>query len=80
MEEGRCSLESIRIVNTETCGICRGYPKVLNCKVVKIATRLGETVIGAYFPLKSRAGFRVPTILFSHGNAVDLGVLLGFFR
>eukprot|EP00884_Botryococcus_braunii_P006119 jgi/Botrbrau1/15508/Bobra.0225s0001.3 len=61
--------------------VVRGYPKVLNCKVVEIRTRLGQTIIGAYFPRSSRAaGFRVPTILFSHGNAVDLGVLLGFFR
>lgn len=60
---------------------CRGYPKVLGCEVVKLDTRLGETIVGAYFPRRSRARtYRVPTILYSHGNAVDLGVLLGFFR
>lgn len=82
MREGvRRFRESTFVVNTRVMGICRGYPKVLNCEVVKLRTRLGETIIGAYFPRKSRTvGYRVPTILFSHGNAVDLGILLGFFR
>ena len=40
----------------------------------------GEEIVAAYIPYNS-AGRETPrTILFSHGNAVDLGQMLPFYR
>lgn len=61
---------------------CRNVRKVLNCEVVWLDTKPirgggGNTqIVAAWVPYKSV----VPTMLFSHGNAVDLGQMLPFYR
>ncbi|KAL3163120.1 hypothetical protein ABBQ32_009534 [Trebouxia sp. C0010 RCD-2024] len=56
--------------------------KVLNCEVVRLHTKPirgggGNTqIIAAWISYKTV----VPTMLFSHGNAVDLGQMLPFYR
>lgn len=60
----------------------RDIRKVLNCEVVKLPTKAHDgaggntTIIAAYVPYKRVA----PVLLFSHGNAVDLGQMLPFYR
>ena len=60
----------------------REVRKVLNCEVVRLHTKPirgggGNTqIIAAWIPYKTV----VPTMLFSHGNAVDLGQMLPFYR
>lgn len=60
----------------------RDMRKVLNCEVVRLHTKPirgggGNTqIIAAWIPYKTV----VPTMLFSHGNAVDLGQMLPFYR
>ena len=55
---------------------------MLNCEVVRLDTKPirgggGNTqIIAAWVPYKTV----VPTMLFSHGNAVDLGQMLPFYR
>lgn len=62
--------------------VCREMRKVLNCEVVRLDTKPiigggGNTqIIVAWVPYKTV----VPTMLFSHGNAVDLGQMLPFYR
>ncbi|KAK9817194.1 hypothetical protein WJX72_010875 [[Myrmecia] bisecta] len=57
--------------------------KVLGCEVVQLPTKKckagggGETIVAAYVPYKRDT---VPVILFSHGNAVDLGQMLPFYK
>ena len=61
---------------------CRDVRKVLNCDVVRLPTKPRQgaggntTIIVAYVPYKRV----VPVLLFSHGNAVDLGQMLPFYR
>lgn len=61
---------------------CRQVRKVLNCEVVRLDTKPirgggGNTqIVAAWVPYKTV----VPTMLFSHGNAVDLGQMLPFYR
>lgn len=60
----------------------REMRKVLNCEVVRLHTKPirgggGNTqIIAAWISYKTV----VPTMLFSHGNAVDLGQMLPFYR
>lgn len=54
------------------------YPRVLNCTVEQIPTRTGNTIVTAFF--KAPTGGARATLLYSHGNAVDLGQMLGFYR
>ena len=55
---------------------------MLNCEVVRLNTKPicgcgGNTqIVAAWVPYKTV----VPTMLFSHGNAVDLGQMLPFYR
>ena len=62
--------------------VCREIRKVLSCEVVRLDTKPvrgggGNTqIIVAWVPYKTV----VPTLLFSHGNAVDLGQMLPFYR
>lgn len=63
------------------------YRKVLQCTVSIIKTKPrtggggGQDIITAFVPYKSRAGAAAKlTLLFSHGNAVDLGQMLPVFR
>ncbi len=61
---------------------CRDIRKVLNCEVLHIKTKPhrggggNTTIVVAWVPYHSV----VPTMLFSHGNAVDLGQMLPFYR
>ena len=69
------------LVNTANMG-CREIRKVLNCEVLHLDTRAhrgggGKTkIVVAWLPYKSVG----PTMLFSHGNAVDLGQMMPFYR
>jgi len=64
----------------------RGTP-VVHCEIAMASTAKiqkdspnCEEIVTAFVPFK-RSGQRVrPTILFSHGNAVDLGQMLPFYR
>ena len=49
---------------------------MLGCQVVHLKTKRGSNVVAAYFPCKAAR----QTLLFSHGNAVDLGQMLPFYR
>ena len=68
--------------DTWWCSGCRDLRKVLNCEVVQLdtmQTRGGggnSKIVVAWLPYKNV----VPTMLFSHGNAVDLGQMLPFYR
>lgn len=65
--------------------VLRGCRKVLSCSVHRLHTAgagkdSGNDVIAVHVPYTS-AGRETPrTILFSHGNAVDLGQMLPFYR
>ena len=54
----------------------RGVRKVLNCQVVHVQTSRGTSIVAAYVPIRKDSQ---RTILFSHGNAVDLGLMLPFY-
>lgn len=64
------------------------YPCVLKCKVSKIKTKPnkqgggGFEIVAAYYPCRHKIeGERGKlTILYSHGNAVDLGQMLPIYR
>jgi hypothetical protein len=56
---------------------CRGLRKVLGCQVVRLSTRRGTSIVAAYYSPSKAAK---QTLLFSHGNAVDLGLMLPFYR
>lgn len=53
------------------------YRRVLNCAVNQIKTKNGHTIVTAFFKSPTKAKC---TLLYSHGNAVDLGQMLPFFR
>lgn len=61
---------------------CRDIRKVLDCEVFHLKTKPhrgagGNTqIVVAWVPYRTV----VPTMLFSHGNAVDLGQMLPFYR
>ena len=61
---------------------CRGMPKVLAAEVVKLQTKPykglggGSEIVAAFLAYKKAR----PTLLFSHGNAVDLGIMLPFLK
>lgn len=57
--------------------LSRGLRKVLDCQVVRLDTKRGTNIVAAYIPFKRDTK---PTILFSHGNAVDLALMLPFYR
>ena len=52
---------------------CRGLRKVPDAQVMQLQTRRGSSIVAALisYHLKDR-----PTLLFSHGNAVDLALML----
>ena len=70
-----CDIMSINFV-------CRGMPKVLAAEVVKLQTKPykglggGSEIVAAFLAYKKAR----PTLLFSHGNAVDLGIMLPFLK
>lgn len=59
-----------------------GMPKVLAAEVVKLQTKPykglggGSEIVAAFLAYKKAR----PTLLFSHGNAVDLGIMLPFLK
>ncbi|EIE24656.1 alpha/beta-hydrolase [Coccomyxa subellipsoidea C-169] len=57
--------------------LSRGLRKVLDCQVVRLDTKRGTNIVAAYIPFRRDTK---PTILFSHGNAVDLALMLPFYR
>lgn len=63
----------------------RGCRKVLQCKVLKVerkAVGKGDAgqIVAAFIDYNSRGRKTPRTLLFSHGNAVDLGQMLPFYR
>lgn len=64
------------------------YPKVLRCKVVRLHTKPNKqgggntNIVCAYYPCRDKlSGSRAKlTVLYSHGNAVDLGQMLPIYR
>lgn len=56
---------------------CRGARKVLGCDVFTLRTKHGSDIVAAYVPTRRHSD---PTLLFSHGNAVDLGQMLPFYK
>ena len=57
--------------------LCRAVKKVPNAQVVHLTTSRGCKIVGAWLPYSSQCR---ATMLFSHGNAVDLGLMLPFYR
>jgi hypothetical protein len=55
----------------------RNLRTIRDCDVFHLDTRRGTSIVVVYFPLKPRTN---RTILFSHGNAVDLGGMMPFYR
>lgn len=55
----------------------RNLRKVLDCQVLRLDTRRGTNIVAAYIPFRKDTKL---TILFSHGNAVDLALMLPFYR
>ncbi len=65
----------------------RDVPKVLQCEVFRVPTggrqRGGpdsNQLVAAYVPYTRRGQPVAPTVLFSHGNAVDLGQMMPFYK
>eukprot|EP00877_Chromochloris_zofingiensis_P011070 jgi/Chrzof1/6216/Cz17g16030.t1 len=66
----------------------KSYPRVLSAKVHYTTTPKlkgyscgGESIVTAFVPYKDARGRQVrPTLLYSHGNAVDLGQMLPVYR
>ena len=73
-----CSRTQLRLggPNRDGCA-CRGLRKVPDAQVMQLQTRRGSSIVAALisYHLKDR-----PTLLFSHGNAVDLALMLPFYR
>ena len=62
-----------------------GVPRVPDATVAKLTTSRGTEIVATYVCAKRRGGHRPEAhpgqvILFSHGNAVDLGHMLPFLR
>ena len=69
--------------------LLRDFPKILSCKVAKLQTQPlpkkggggGSEIVTAFCPYKPQGGgIAKITMLYSHGNAVDLGQMLPVFR
>ncbi len=65
----------------------RDVPKVLQCEVFRVPTggrqRGGpdsNQIVAAFVPFTRRGQPVRPTLLFSHGNAVDLGQMMPFYK
>ena len=56
---------------------CRQARKVLGCDVFTLRTKHGSDIVAAYIPTRRHSD---PTLLYSHGNAVDLGQMLPFYK
>ena len=56
---------------------CRAIRKVPNASVIHLTTSRGSRIVAAWLPYNDRCR---ATMLFSHGNAVDLGLMLPFYR
>jgi hypothetical protein len=66
--------------------LCSSMPKVLNCIVKKIMTQPvrgvggGTQIVCAFVPYKQGGVQANMTLLYSSGNAVDLGQMLPVYR
>jgi hypothetical protein len=61
--------------------ICRGYQRVPSARVHWLQTDQGNRIISAFVPfLDGRGAMARLTILYSHGNAVDLGQMLPVYK
>jgi len=49
----------------------------LGCDVFTLHTKHGSDIVAAYIPTRRHSD---PTLLYSHGNAVDLGQMLPFYK
>ena len=65
----------------------RNVPKVLQCEVFRLPTAGRQRgspdsnqILAAYIPYTRRGQPVRPTMLFSHGNAVDLGQMMPFYK
>ncbi len=65
--------------------MCRNVPKELQCEVFRLPTACHQRgnpdthqIVAAYVPYRRRGQPVRPTLLFSHGNAVDLGQMMPF--
>ena len=57
--------------------LCRAVRKVPDASVIHLTTSRGCKIVAAWLPLNAKCR---ATMLFSHGNAVDLGLMLPFYR
>lgn len=57
--------------------VFRQARKVLGCDVFTLRTKHGSDIVAAYIPTRTHSD---PTLLYSHGNAVDLGQMLPFYK
>ena len=62
-------------------------PKELQCEVFRLPTACHQRgnpetsqIVAAYVPYQRRGQPVRPTMLFSHGNAVDLGQMMPFYK
>ncbi|KAF8064605.1 abhd17c [Scenedesmus sp. PABB004] len=59
----------------------RSYQRVTSARVAWLDTASGSRIVSAFVPhLDGRGGRARTTLLYSHGNAVDLGQMLPVFR
>ena len=56
---------------------CRAIRKVPDAAVIHLTTSRGCKIVAAWLPYNAQCR---ATLLFSHGNAVDLGLMLPFYR
>jgi hypothetical protein len=68
----------------DTChllGVCRNYQRVTSARVNWVKTSQGNDIISAYVPFQDGRGKAAKlTLLYSHGNAVDLGQMLPVYK
>jgi hypothetical protein len=69
------------------CDIChltgcyRNYQRVPSARVKWVKTSQGNNIISAYVPYQDGRGNTAKlTLLYSHGNAVDLGQMLPVYK
>jgi hypothetical protein len=60
---------------------CRNYQRVTSARVRWVQTSRGNNIISAFVPFQDGRGNRAKlTLLYSHGNAVDLGQMMPVYR
>ena len=79
--------EALLGTTTATACVRRDVPRVLQCEVFRLPTGSRQRgspdsnqIVAAYVPFSRRGQPVRPTVLFSHGNAVDLGQMMPFYK